>query len=352
MKALFVTAIGDPNAKTTGKVELRDIPKPEPGDEDVLIKVAYASICGSDGHVLRGNLGPLRPMILGMLPMRMGHEVSGVIEKAGKTAVSAGFKEGDRVTCNYTHFCGSCYFCRTGRENFCLHPKPLADAMSEYICWHMSQVFKIPDHVTLLYASLTEPLSIAVNAVRTAQVKFGSRVAVFGSGSIGLMALQAAKMNGASLVAAFDVVPEKLALAKKTGADAVLNTSESGYEQRALELTDGLGFDSIIESTGVPAVAQSTLGLLSPDGHAVYFAMYQTDFELKVNLFNELYLKQKHLHGMYTSADLFPQVVSLLHRMDLGSLIQGTYKLEECEKAMQDQLSGKYIKLVFEIGGE
>ena len=352
MKALFMTAMGDPEKKTLGAIELREISKPEPGDEDILIKVAYASICGSDGHCLQGNLGPLRPLILNKLPMRMGHEVSGVIEKVGKTAAATGFQVGDRVTCNYTHFCGSCYFCRTGRENFCQHQQALADAMSEYICWHMSQVYKIPDQVSLLHASLTEPLSIAVSAVQTAQVQLGSRVAVFGSGSIGLMALQAAKMQGASLIAAFDVVPEKLELAKKLGADAVFNTMENGYEKQAMELTDGLGFDAVIESTGVPAVAQNTLNLMSPDGHAVFFAMYQADFELKVNLFNELYLKQKHLHGMFTSADIFPQVVSLLHRIDLDSLIQGIYKLEEYEKAMQDQLSGKYIKLVYEIGGE
>src|SRR4051812_38827304 len=122
MKALFVTELGNPEQKTVGKLELKESPVPDIGDEEVLIKVKYASICGSDGHMLRGQLGEHTKSIREALPLRIGHEVSGVIEKVGKTAEKHGLKPGNRVTGNFTQFCGSCLYCRTGRENFCEHP--------------------------------------------------------------------------------------------------------------------------------------------------------------------------------------------------------------------------------------
>lgn len=347
MKALFLTQLGDIDTKTLGKFELRDLPIPEPGDEDVLIKVAYASICGTDVHSFKGD-HPFRLDMLSCIPMRLGHEVSGVIMQVGKRAKECGFMPGDRVTCNDVHFCGSCYFCRTGRENFCMNKLVQEDGMSEYICWHMSQVFKIPDNVSLLYASQTEPLSVAVNANRIAQVRYGSRVGLFGCGGVGLMALQIAKMGGASQVVVFDIVQEKLEVAKDLGADVCINMNDMEHTRQAMALTGGLGFDSIIESTGVASVAQRTLDLLSPDGHAVYFGLYGSGLDLKVSL-KDLFFRQMHLHGMMAKADIFPYVVSLLHRVNFDTLT--VYKLDDYEQAFTDALSGKLFKIALEIDG-
>jgi len=353
MKALYVTSIGDPEAGKIGTLEIRDIPIPEPEPEEVRIKVAYASICGSDGHILRGNLGPLRPLAEASLPGRLGHEMSGIVDKLGeKAAQVTGLKPGDRITANFAHYCNSCYFCRSGKENYCQHTDSRQNAMSEYICWHMTQIYKIPDGISLLDASQTEPLSIALNAVETAQVKLGSRVVVFGCGAIGLMAVQVAKLAGASQVASIDIVASKREIALNTGADIAFDPSEEGWEAKAIEWTGGLGFDAAIESSGASSAAQSAIQLIGVDGHAVFFAMYNPEFELKVNLFMEMYLKQKHIHGMYTSADCFPKTIALLPRMNLKPIIQGLYSLDECAKAMDDQLSGKFAKLAFKIAGE
>lgn len=201
MKAITLTEYAKVSEHIPGKVEMLQCEKPTPGPEDVLIRIAYASICGSDAHVVRGNLTPeLEAAIRSMLPFHMGHEISGVIEDLGDKAKEMGLKVGDRITANYTHFCNSCYFCRTGQENFCEHPEAHFDGMAEYVCWHMSQVYKIPDNVSLLHASQTEPLSIALNACKTVGVHFGSRVLVSGAGPIGLYATQLARKAGASLI--------------------------------------------------------------------------------------------------------------------------------------------------------
>lgn len=354
MKSIVMTKLGNPAKKELGKLELIDVPVPKPGPEEVLIKIAYASICGSDIHVLRSNLSEdLLETIQSALPWHFGHEISGYVEELGEVAAeTTGLKAGDRVTANYRHFCNSCYFCRTGQENFCQHPVEYFDGMSEYVSWHMSQVYKVPDDVSLLAASQTEPLSIALNACQTVGVHFGSRVFVSGAGAIGLMAAQLAKQAGASLVTVSDVVDEKRALALQTGSTAAVNPMDSDWKEQALSLTDGLGYDAVIESSGASSAAQSVPDLMSVNGHAVLFAMYQPDFEMKIKPFVTLYQQSKHIHGMYTSADAFPKTVAMLRAMNFSPLIQGIYKKEEYEKAFADQASGKFAKLVFEFAGE
>ena len=353
MKAIALTEYAKVSEHIPGRVELLPCEKPVPGPEDVLIRIAYASICGSDAHVVRGNLTPeLEAAIRSMIPYRMGHEISGVIEDLGEKAKSIGLKAGDRITANYTHFCNSCYFCRTGQENFCEHPEAHFDGMAEYVCWHMSQVYKIPDNVSLLHASQTEPLSIALNACKTVGVRFGSRVLVSGAGPIGLYATQLARKAGASLIVVSDIVESKHAVALKCGADACVNPLEPDWKEQAMALTDGLGFDAVIECSGASSAAQSMPDLMTKNGHCVMFAMYKPDFELKINPYRTLYEQSKHIHGMYTSADSFPATVAMLSSIDFDDIIEGVFPPEQYQEAFDKALSGKYIKLVFRFSDD
>ena len=353
MKAIALTEYAKVSEHIPGKVEMLQCEKPTPGPEDVLIRIAYASICGSDAHVVRGNLTPeLEAAIRSMLPFHMGHEISGVIEDLGEKAKEMGFKVGDRITANYTHFCNSCYFCRTGQENFCEHPEAHFDGMAEYVCWHMSQVYKIPDNVSLLHASQTEPLSIALNACKTVGVHFGSRVLVTRAGPIGLYATQLARKAGASLIVVSDIVEAKHAVSLKCGADACVNPMEPDWQEKAMALTGGLGFDAVIECSGASSAAQAMPDLMTKNGHCVMFAMYKPDFELKINPYRTLYEQSKHIHGMYTSADSFPATVAMLSSIDFDDIIEGVFPPEQCQEAFDKALSGKYIKLVFRFSDD
>lgn len=346
MQALFVTDIGFPEEKSIGKLELRQAEDPTVGDEDILIRVAYASICGSDGHLLRGALGPRTEQLRKRLPMRIGHEMSGIVEKAGKTAEQCGFKPGDHVTGNFMEYCGSCHYCRSGKENFCTNPRPHMNAMAETISWHMSQVFKVPETLDLRIAALTEPVSVAFNAVETAKVKLGSTLAIFGGGGIGLIAVQLAKLAGAAKIVLIEPVAAKRAKALAHGADFVIDPVSEDVMQKTAELTGGLGFDSVIEASGASQAAKSALEILGKDGNVVYFSMYNPTFELPLNLFNHCYFQQKHIHGMWNSVDLFPRVIAMLHRLDLADLIQQEYSLKRYEQAFSDALSGQYPKVI------
>lgn len=347
MRKLVFTEIGDFEKKTLGKLEMWQVPKSIPGDEEVLIKVAYCGICGSDGQTLRGNLGPHTEEVRKyLLPMGVGHELSGVIEDAGPVAQAAGFKPGNRVTGNYFRPCGSCYYCSTGRENFCQHPVNKLEGMADYITWHMSQVYHIPDNVSLRDAAMTEPMSIAFSAVEMAKVKMGSRVAVFGGGGIGQMAAQLAKHAGASVVTMFEPVEEKRQMALDLGADNAFDSVHEDVKAIAEQVTGGLGYDCVIEASGAAAAAKSVVDILSVDGDAVFFSMYPEDYDLPVNLFKELYMEQKHLHGMSTSSGIWPRVISSLNTIEIAPLIQKEYDLDDYQEAFDAHMSAKYAKVM------
>ena len=347
MRSLCFTKIGNPETGELGELALLDLPKPVPGPQDVLIKLAYGGICGSDTHTLTGHVGALRELMMQMMPMPEGHEFSGIIEEVGEYAGQIGYKPGDRVVANYVKPCGSCYFCRTHRENFCQHPVNIVGGCADYICVNVSQVYKIPDSLSLKVAALTEPFTIAFNAVKMAKVHPGSRVAVFGGGAIGQMAAQAAKLAGAAYVTMFEPVKEKRELAISLGTDNAFDSVTENVAEIAAKVTGGLEYDCVIEASGNPHAATDALNILSPDGDIVYFSMYPPTYEMPLNLLNELYSKQKHLHGMQTSAGIWQQAISVMPRLQLEPLIQKMYPLEEYEAAFSDHLSKQYAKVMF-----
>lgn len=347
MKSLKVTKLGEPSLKELGTLRLFDDPMPVLKDGEVLIKVAYNGICGSDGHVLHGNLGDLTEVIKAMLPFDLGHEFSGVIEEVTPSAEAVGLKVGDRVAANYAKQCGSCYYCRTGRENLCTSPTNTMSGASEYIACDRSQVFVIPDSLSLKAGAMTEPFTIAFHAVEMARVKAGSRVAVFGGGGIGQMSAQLAKVAGAAVVTMFEPVKEKRELALSLGIDNAHDPINEDVMAVTDEVTGGLGYDCVIEASGSRSGAIAALDILSPDGDVVYFSMYPDDFDLPVNLFSELYQKQKHLHGMYTSAGIWPRAIAVMPRINIEPLIQKMYTLDEYEEAFAEHLTGKYSKVMF-----
>ncbi len=354
MKALVITSLGEPAEKKLGTMDLIEKDIPEPGPEEVRIRISYASICGSDVKYIKGGLGFLEEETRKSLPRQTGHEMSGVIDKVGAEAAKLGWKEGDRVTGNFMHFCNSCRYCRNGQESFCLHPHMHMDAMAEYICWHMSQLYKVPDEVSLKDAVLTEPLSVAVHAVESAEVKFGTRLAISGGGGIGLLCLILAKRKGCSHITMLEPMEEKRALALKLGADAAINPMDADANEQALSYTEGFGYDAIIECSGAPSAAVNCINLLDVDSHVVYVAQYPDKFDLPINLLKNMWFRQIHVHGMFNSNDGFVKTVRMLPKVkdELEQLIQSVHPLEEYNEAFADMMSGKCAKVVFAVHPE
>lgn len=348
MKQLFITSLRDFERQTMGTVEARDVPLPEPADDEVRVKVAYASICGSDAHTLTGDLGEFAEGARAMLPMPFGHELSGIIDKVGPRAEACGYRVGDRVIVNYARYCYACDQCRSGRENFCVNLQFCMNGFAEYACYHATQVFRLPEQQDLLSACLIEPLTVALGVAEQAKFSWGKSVAIMGAGGIGLMLVQLARLSGASNITVFDLVEEKRELALQLGADHAFDPREAGVLDKAFAAAGGK-FNCAVEGTGAMSAAAMTLDLLARDGDCVYFAMYGKDPILPVNVHSQFYWDQKHLHGMLMGAGLFPKAIRLARRVDLRTLIQRVHPLSGYQRAIDDLYSKKYVKIVIKM---
>jgi threonine dehydrogenase-like Zn-dependent dehydrogenase len=244
-------------------LEFRDVPDPVLSDDrSVLVRIKASAICGSDVHGMDGSTGRRIP------PIVMGHEAAGVIEKAGKEV--KGFAVGDRVTFDSTIYCGECFFCRRGQPNLCDNRRVLGVSCADYrqdgtfaelVVVPDRILYKLPETLDFISASLTEPLAIAAHAMRIGKPEAGDSILVVGAGLIGLLLIQVLRANCSGTIIAVDVDSSRLEAASRFGADCtVLAGPEAVW--RVQELTQGRGADQAFEAVGATVpVETAVLGL-------------------------------------------------------------------------------------------
>ncbi|MFF1254400.1 zinc-binding dehydrogenase [Pseudarthrobacter sp. NPDC058329] len=343
MRTVAVTKIGslrNPDEHARGRIGLVDFPEPTLGPEDVRIRVAYSAICGSDPHLAEGFFGT-------DVPIGLGHELSGVVEALGSTAHRNGLKVGDRVAGNFLRFCGTCTPCRGGQQQFCEHIQEYnRPGMAETVTWHESQVYKLPDHVSLLKGCLLEPTSVAVRIADKTHIKVGDRVVICGGGPIGQLALQVLKMSGATSLTLIEPIAERREAALRRGADVVIDPTSEDQNLRAKEITAGSGFDVVIDASGSTRAVRGLLDIAAKGATVVYGAMYPHDFEMPLNLSDYLYLKELTLTGVFVSPYAFPRALQILPYLEVDELTEMVFDLEDAEAAFATHVSGAHPKVV------
>lgn len=343
MRTVAVTKIGslrDPDEATRGRIGVVDFPEQELGPEDVRIRVAYSAICGSDPHLAEGFFGT-------DVPIGLGHELSGVVEALGERANRNGLRVGDRVAGNFLRFCGTCRPCQEGRQQFCENIQEYnRPGMAETVTWHESQVYRLPDEVSLLKGCLLEPTSVAVRIADKTRVRVGDRVAICGGGPIGQLALQVMRMYGATSLTMIEPIADRRAMALRHGARHVIDPVAEDQAERVAEITDGRGFDIVIDASGSPRAVQGLLDIAAKGGTVVYGAMYPEHFEMPLNLSDYLYLKELTLTGVFVSPYAFPRALQILPELELDELTQAVFPLEEAVEAFATHVSGAYPKVV------
>lgn len=229
-----------------GKIEFREIPTPEPGEGQVLVKIMEIGVCGSDIHVYHGE----HPFT--SYPVTQGHEISGIVEKLGPGA--AGLTVGQKVTIQPQVVCGECYPCRHGKYNLCEKLKVMGfqttGVASEYFAVDAKKVTPLPDSMSLEEGAMIEPLAVAVHAVRQAGDVTGKDICVLGAGTIGILVAQAAKGMGAARVMVTDVSELRLKKALECGADVAVNTREQDFGQAFVEFFGPDKADVIYDCAG------------------------------------------------------------------------------------------------------
>lgn len=226
-------------------IRYEEIEKPVPKKGQVLIKVKYTGICGSDIPRVNEDACHYYPNVL-------GHEFSGTVEAIGEGVTKV--KIGDRVAGVPLVPCLECEDCQKGDYSLCKHYSFIGSreygSFAEYVVVPEKNAVKFDDEVSFEQGAFFEPTTIALHGLRRVDYKGGKTVAILGGGTIGLLTMQWAKIFGAKKVVVFDILKERLDLATKLGATAVINTQESDYYEKAMALTDGVGFDYIYETAG------------------------------------------------------------------------------------------------------
>ena len=344
MKTVAVVRVGnikDRDPEKRGKVQVVDRPEPMVGPKEVKIKIAYCAICGSDPHVIENIFGR-------KVPYGLGHEISGVVAELGPEAVVKGLKVGDRVAGNFLRACNTCYYCQNGQPHFCRNvvDDGTAPGMAEYVVWDESQVWRIPDSVSLRDACMLEPTSIAVRVTDRSELKVGQRVAIQGGGPIGLLILQMLKMRGATSLTLIEPIEARRELALSFGADHVIDPNACDVIEECKKITSGMGYDIVVEASGYPPASQIPLHIAAFDARLLYIAMFPSDYEMPLNLFYNFHEKNLTLTATKVAPYCFPRAVQILPRMELAPFTKVAFPIAQAEDAFTAHASGKYPKVL------
>ncbi len=332
--------------KTMGAVFREDLPIPEITDNDVLVRVRATAICGTDIHIYNWTKWAEDRL---KLPMVFGHEFSGDIVKVGSAVKK--FKVGDRIA-GETHIpCNKCYQCQTGNQHICENMKIVGvhtpGAFSEYAAIPQDCVWLLDDDISYEKGALLEPMGVAVHGVLSGEIG-GKTVLILGCGPIGLMAVGAAYASGAAKIYAIDIFDDKLEVAKKMGANVIINSKDEDYVKIILDDTRVQGVDVVIDYTGNEFVIAKSFDALKKGGRYTLVGLPNGD--VKLNLTDAVIYKEAKINGV-TGREMYRtwwQCNDILKsgKFDIEPVIGGTYKMQDFDKAFEALAAGASGKML------
>jgi L-iditol 2-dehydrogenase len=327
-----------------GEVAVIDVPTPEPGRGELVLRVAAAGLCHSDVRVFKGEKYARQ----GVIP---GHETSGVIAAVGE-GIDA-FSPGDPVALCPIVACGVCDFCRVGKRNRCVNRVTLGydenGGLAEYMLVpeavvRLGHVFRLPQGLGLDQASLLEPTACVLNSLEILGVGAGTRLLLIGAGPMGLLHLVLARRLGATVIVS---EPEegRRAWANRLGALTTIDPSAKDVSTAVKELTDGAGVDAAVVTAGIGPAVASALGSVRRQGSIGLFAGFppNTVIDLDPNVihYNELVLTG----SQNATIDQYARTLELLPSMpDLRQIVSHSFSIEDAPKAYETRLEREGLK--------
>ena len=312
------------------RIEAREIPKPAEGE--ALLKILYCGICGSDMGLYKGNMGAYATF-----PRVPGHEIAAEIVEIGPN--DYGLKKGDIVTANPYFNCGHCYSCTRGHANCCTDNQTMGlardGAFAEYLVMPVERLYAGKGLDPKLLA-LIEPFCISYHAAKRGGIRPGDNVLVVGAGTIGVFAMMAAKLMGAT-VCVSDVAEAKLKLAQKLGADYIIfNDDDSRFKEKADCITGGKGFDVCIEAVGLASCMMDCVNAAAHRAVVVEVGIPSKPMEFP---FNVVQKKELDLRGSRNALRAeFEELIeiALSGRLNLEAMITAIYPLDEVATAFNE----------------
>jgi 2-desacetyl-2-hydroxyethyl bacteriochlorophyllide A dehydrogenase len=314
-------------------IKVKEVKIPEINDEEVLIKVKAAGICGTDSSIYTGKYSSDK------LPLITGHEFSGIAVEVGKKV--KGIKIGDRVTVDINNSCGNCFYCNAGNICMCQDFNQIGihidGAFAEYVKGNWMKVHKLPDNLSFEQGAFVEPLSCVVHASKALNFRIGSSVAIIGCG-LGILHAALAKLRGAAPVIVVGDNKKRLDIASSMGADYVLNINDNlDPVKEVKKITGGRGPDYVLEAVGNPVTYEQALNMVRPGGTIGAFGITGFDDTIKVRPY-DLVLGEKRIIGCCAGVgtDWDDAIVLLEHkRITAEKMFSMIVPLEELENAIK-----------------
>jgi len=326
-------------------VYLSDVPVPGIGRDEVLVEMKACGICATDLHIMDG-MG-YKPQ----LPHILGHEPSGVVSRIGEDVKRV--KPGDRVIPNIFFTCGECYYCRTNRETLCQNFKGLGvgtnGGYAEYFKAQARNLFKLPDNIGFEEGSvIADAVVTAVHAVRRrAQVKSDDLVLINGIGGVGQSVIQVSRKTGAKTVALGRNQP-RLDVAKRLGADYVVNSRERDVIDFVKDLTSGSGVDIVIDNVGTRESVAQGISLVRPGGRVVMVG--ETDETIPISTF-QLCTKEYEIIGSRSGGRQDTvEAIELVEEGTVTPFISDKFPLERINEAFERVKSGNVLGRAVVLG--
>jgi L-iditol 2-dehydrogenase len=344
MKVSIMTGIGK-----MGYTE-RDIPQPKANE--VLVKLEYVGVCGSDLHYYEsGRIGDyiVKP------PFVLGHEAGGVVVELGSEVKH--LKVGDKVALEPGKTCGHCEFCREGKYNLCpdvifFATPPVDGVFQEYVAHEAELCFKLPDSMDTMEGAMIEPFAVGFHAARQGGAQAGQTAAVFGAGCIGLMSMMALKACGVTKVYQIDIAPKRLDKAMELGATKTINSKELDPIVAIEEITAGRGCDIVIDTSGVEAAANQAVHILRKGGVFVavgYSKSGMINFPMSLAMDKEL-----RIETVFRYRHIYPLAIEAVAsgKANVKGVVTNVFDFNDLQNAMDRSVADKanIVKSVIKIG--
>lgn len=328
------------------RMKLEEIPFRDPKENEVLIRVHYCGVCGTDVHIYEGEKGSAEVKTDAIL----GHELSGEIVEVGKDVLRV--QPGDRVVVDPNDYCGSCYYCVNGMKHLCLHMVGLGTAadggFAEYLTVPQHLVYPIPDGISMQAAAMVEPISCCLHGLDLTEIKAGNTVMVVGAGNIGMIMIQMAKHMGAAKVIAVDPVSPKLERARGYGADMLIDPTKE--DTSAVLKECGITcVDRVIDCAGLVSTAEYSIQHAGKGAVVMLFGLTGPDDVAKIKPF-ELFQKELTIRASFVNPDTFERSIRLLEAgvVDVDGIITDVVPLDEINMVFETKLYRKNGKVLIQ----
>ena len=327
------------------KVEIVEKELKHPIGKQVLVKVDSCAICTVEQRIYNG--------VMKRYPFAGGHEVAGTVAEVGEAVKS--LKKGDKVAARLLTSCGECHFCRSGHENQCVisfianvhEGVGGPGGFAEYVMMDSEKMYKVADGLDLTHAALTEPLACCVHSVNNANIGLGEDVVVIGVGIMGAFHIKLAKLRGARVIAC-EVDTDRLEIAKKMGADILVNSKEVDSVEKVKELTDGRGADVVFCTAALTKLAEDSIQMVSKVGRVIMYSSFHPDNPIDLSV-NKVHSTEMNITGAVNAnrRDFLAATRLLSSRMvDTSILISETVPLDKIEYAFQRSIDPKTYRIV------